>query len=261
MSASLPEGFRFVFFEGTPPPEIQELLNQSNEVISWKETAPFINFEDTPIQLEDETGFGDYILSPFPFGRFLTTSVQGYRTTPGRGKQEIREFVEDAILDLANENPSLIYYDTLEKQGLFKVGTNFDTDSWTSLLIKESAEGENDKVAGFYQGHYAKTASGEVYSTGSLIEIRPDFRGQGLCIPFTTLTYDSLLKKAQWISIYNVSRPMVVGCLCYSSAAKNIGATTFERGKPLNPATCKKRRTNKALTVTRLKEPPKSFFV
>lgn len=245
----LPPGFRFVFFEGDPNYELELLLRDSAKRISFEEDGLFITFGGIPIQLMDITGFRDYEIEPGSLEMYLTTNVPNYAQKSPQERRVDQKLATEQILSAAKRNPSGIYTKRYKKNVYFDPEPLYKGENaWVGLLIDTNI----NKVVGIYQGEYETSfPSLDIYSANSFIEIRPDYRGRGLCIPFAALTYETVMKRAKSINIVNASRPRSKGCSCYVRAAEEIGATTYENGNILSSMECKKRPTKRELRITR----------
>lgn len=80
---------------------------------------------------------------------------------------------------------------------------------------------DNNRIVGYYKGLIKNDKFGRFFSTGSYIDIHPDYRGKGLCVPFTEFTYRKLVEvyKVSYININIKSDNNVSACKCYFQGA------------------------------------------
>lgn len=94
----------------------------------------------------------------------------------------------------------------------------FEEDQWLALMV------DGEAIVGFYFGEVFPDDLDRRYSTHSYLNIRPDYRGQGLCRPFAQFAYDKTTRNLQ-VSYFciTVATDETSGvCRCYVRAARNL---------------------------------------
>lgn len=98
-------------------------------------------------------------------------------------------------------------------------------DRWISLMIDQEVE----EMVGIYYGHVLYDNFGEGHNELSRIEIRRDYRGRHLCIPFATFTYHSVVKeyKIKYFLIHNKAQNKGQAAYSYGQAGINNGYEVY----------------------------------
>lgn len=251
-SKTLPLGFRYIFFKGEPTVEIRDLLNRSVvEASVVIKDVPYIKYGLGYIEVLPLSGFGDYDVFCNEVRDYLRNYDPDYKTKLNYGLEKLRdsidEYLEHAVKLESTEKLEVFFKTTEKKRSFLRHNDYYETDSWTALLIDD----QNGMVVGHDHGIYETRKDGRVHSIHSYLQIRLDYQGRRLSIPFVSMTYSKLLEDVEMIELLNESRPRTKGASCYTQAAHNAGAIIFEGRKPLTLHECKTRRTEVRLYITR----------
>lgn len=132
------------------------------------------------------------------------------RSYPQLTRQKIYNYIEN------NRDKIYVTYDTVDD---FKMDSNmFRFNNWATF-IEYVPEGI---IVGYYSGEIFKGDT-SLRSINSAIELRPDFRGLSLCVPFCTHTYRYIVDTfhVNYIVIHIVSEMKLKAATCYYKSAKN----------------------------------------
>ena len=104
-----------------------------------------------------------------------------------------------------------------------------DQQNYVSFLIDD----DRDIIVGYYEGFIDIDKKGRTYSRYSNIEIRPDYRGQRLCTPFSTFSYRMVVQvmKVKYFSIKVAAENKVTACRCYVQASLNNNFCPYLNGQ------------------------------
>ena len=82
----------------------------------------------------------------------------------------------------------------------------------------------NDKIIGYRYASIHADGKGKYYASNkSYIEIDTEYRGKGLCTPFTSYAYTELMKFVDRIELIIVSDSQIIACMCYIKSALSLG--------------------------------------
>lgn len=107
----------------------------------------------------------------------------------------------------------------------YLLGLYSHPDIWMSLMIDQ----DNNEMVGIYYGHVLSDNFGQGHNELSRIEIRRDYRGRHLCIPFATFTYHSVVETYQitHFIIHNNAQNKVQAAYSYGQAGFNNGYKVY----------------------------------
>lgn len=120
-----------------------------------------------------------------------------------------------------------IYTEKVAVEDSWKPPSKLDySDEWLSLMI------DTDKqiIIGYYLGRVYEDNFNRLYSGNSYINIRPDYKGKGLCKYFAQYTYSMIAQvmKVSYICINIVVPENISGvCRCYIQAGLNLGYVVY----------------------------------
>ncbi|AHH01711.1 hypothetical protein pv_144 [Pithovirus sibericum] len=111
----------------------------------------------------------------------------------------------------------------VEREKLWSPEETIQNDEWMALMVTHNI------IVGYYRGFIFCDEFGRDYSSFSFLNIRPDYRGRGLCRPFAQFAYGALTEKfrVNYICLTIATQHEIGVCKCYVRAAKNLGFRVY----------------------------------
>nr|WIL05276.1 hypothetical protein pmam_237 [Pithovirus mammoth] len=198
----------FLFFEG--PTNVRELFPElvENSYLNYPEIV-----RENFVILNGERILVD-------FYKHVGWSAKEIAYTDSRRE----EILSRTSLSPSNPLSLPVQVEEVEKERIWRpVEELLEEDQWLALMV------DDEVIVGFYFGEVFLDNLGRKYSTHSYLNIRPDYRGRGLCRPFAQFAYNNATRNLQVIYFcITVATSETAGvCRCYIRAALNLGYQTY----------------------------------
>ena len=218
------KGFACYFFSNSitlPSEKFQELINNSVETTPVKKMGFMVPYDGYMIRIFYDKNFEIYKVSDDSIEKDYLVPKYGSKSTFVNKYDIINQINQLLEGDLKNQITETEYMDNI----VFDPRPPVNGNIWFSFLLDISTQ----KIVAFYRGVFDIDDSQRLYTFGSLIELKINYRGQGLCEPFASMTYRTIVEKlgVKYIKLYVAALIRVGACRCYIAAGLSNGFRCF----------------------------------